>query len=289
MRKLLILFIFISVSNFSEATTIKNQIIYLGFDLEKKPIIILIDTIRRSTSIKDKTDTTVAIKYLANGKIKNLYEENFISDTPLEKLGFKKNVLINILDQNQIEIGTSNLAYNFNIISLAQKKRATYTKNINQVRYRYYINTAFFGKDGSPLKGNLLFIEAESQKDDFDMPEILFMSDNLFRSWFLATFSKNLKAALFSDAADFFKTSNNFSETNKSISVNMDKGLTYTKSVVFMIPEFKHKLEVNTTSDFEEIKDEKLKKALIYVFSEGYAYTRDGMTSIFGIRIIKKK
>ncbi|MGC9042493.1 MAG: hypothetical protein ACP5KG_01415 [Myxococcota bacterium] len=286
---LVIIFFIFVISGKSSARTIKNQIIYLGFDAEKKPIIILIDTTRRGTSIREKTDTSIAVKYLAGDKIKNLYEDNFISDTPLEKFGFRKNIIIKMLDQNQIEVGTSNLNYNFNIISLAQKKRATYTKTVNDVNYRYYVNTAFFGKDGPPLKGNLLFLEAESEKPDFDMPEILFMSDNLFRSWLLAGFTKNTTFALFSDSADFFKTSNNFTEINKAISVNMDIGITYNKSALFTISGIKHRLEVNTTSDLEEIKDEKAKKTLIYVFSEGYAYTRDGMTSIFGIRIIKKK
>ncbi len=271
------------------AGTIKNLVAFLGYDKDRKAVIVIIETSRKELTGLKKTETSVKIKYLSSNKIQNLYEDSFISDESPGKFGFKKNILINILEQNQIEIGTTGLAYNFNIISLAQKKRATYSRTINEVSYKYYINTAFFGKDGPPQKGNLLFLEAESKRDNFDLPEIVFMTDNLFKSWFLAQFSKNSSAVLFSDAADYFKTSTSFKETNKSVSVNMEKGVSYNRSALFSIPELKHTLELNSTSELEEPIPNSKRGARIYVFSEGYAQTRDGMTSIFGIRILNKK
>ncbi len=284
----LLLIIIIATPENLFSKTIKNLIIFLGIDSERKPVLISVELSRSETSIKEKTETIIKIKYLNNGKLQSLYEDTFISDLPIDKLGFKKNILINILQQNQIEIGTTGLNYNFNIISLAQKKRATYNKTINNIKYSYYINTAFFGKNGSPFKGNLLFLEAESSSEHFDIPEILYMADNLNQSWFLIRFSKNTQAVLFSDSADYFKTAQKYSETNKSIKYNMDKGLAYNQSALFNIPQLKVALEIYASSEYEEpIKGGK--NTRIYVYSVGYAHTRNGMTSIFGIRILNNK
>ncbi len=285
---LLLLFVFIFSSPIF-AKTIKNNMVFLSFDKEKKPILIFIEITRQDTSIKDKTDTSINIKYLSSNKLIQIYNDNFISDTPINKFGFNKNFLIKVLEQNQIDIGTSGLSYNFNIITLAQKKRATYQKVVNDISYKYYINTAFTSKDGSTLKGCLLFLEAESNSDNFKMPEIVFMMDNLFRSWFLAKFSKNSQAVLFSDATDFFKTSNRYTESSKITSYSMDKGHKYEKSIITNLIDIKHRLEINSTSDLEEINPRNKKEGRIFIFSEGYAHTRDNMTSIFGIRIINKK
>ncbi|MCX7958191.1 MAG: hypothetical protein N3B13_04020, partial [Deltaproteobacteria bacterium] len=287
MKKILITLLIIYIllfSNFSYAKTVKNLIVFLGFDKERKPVIIVIETKRKEISQIGKTDTSYKIKFLNNNnKIQDLYEDSFISDGTIDKLGFRKNFLIKILDQNQIEIGTTGLPYNFNIISLAQKKRATYTKTVNNISFKYYINTAFFGKDGPPQKGNMLFIEAESKSDTFEIPDVIFVTDNLYRSWFVSEFSKNVSAVLFSDSADFFRTASSFKETHKSVSVNMEKGITYNKSVLISIPELKQTLEINSTSEYEEPPTGNRKGARIFVFSEGYSQTRDGMTSIFAV------
>jgi len=286
---LLLIIVSIIYSTTLYARTVKNNITYLGIDKEKKPILIIIELIRQETSIKEKTDTTINIKYLNGNKIVPLYKNNFLSDTPIEKMGFDKNILIRILEQNQIEIGTTGLNYNFNIISLAQKKRATYTRNVNNISYKYYINTAFFGKEGNTLKGNLLFVEAESDNSNFTMPDIVFVMDNLFRSWLTLKFSAKTESVVFSESTDFFKTANRFIELIKSESFDMEQGMTYNKSITINIPDIRHKLELNTTSDLEELDPVKKRMGRIYVYTEGYAHTRDGMTSIFGIRIINKK
>jgi len=287
--KLIIILIVTTYPIILSAKTIKNNIIYLGYDREKKPLLIVTEITRQDTSIKDKTDTTINIKYLNGNRIVPLYNNNFLSDTPIDRIGFDKNILIRVLEQNQIEIGTTGLNYNFNIISLAQKRRATYTRTINNVHYKYYINTAFFGKEGNTFKGSLFFLEAESQSSNFSIPEIVFVTDNLFRSWAALKFSATTKAVVFSEGGDLFRTSDKYSETAKQESFNMEKGLQYNRSILLNIPDMRHKLELNTTSDFEELDTPKKRGGRIYVYSEGYAYTRDGMTSIFGIRIINKR
>lgn len=286
---ILILVFLILCSSPIAAKTIKNSIIFLAYDREKSPVLILIELRRQETSIKGKTDTTVNIKYLTGNKIVPLYTETYISDTPVERFSFSKNFLIKLLDQNQIDIGTSGLSYNFNIITLAQKKRATYQRSVNNVNYKYYINTAFSSKDRTTIKGSLLFLEGESYSDEFDMPEIIYMMDNLHRSWFLAKFSPHTQIVLFSDASDFFRTSNRYTESIKSISVDMEKGLQYNKSILTNLIDLKHRLEINSTSDIEELHPQNKKKGRIFIFSEGYAYTEQKMTSIFGIRIVNKK
>gem|GEM_PF-1975111 len=287
--KLIVILIVTTYPVILSAKTIKNNIIYLGYDRDKKPLLIVTEITRQDTSIKDKTDTTINIKYLNGNRIVPLYNNNFLSDTPIERIGFDKNILIRVLEQNQIEIGTTGLNYNFNIISLAQKRRATYTRTINNVHYKYYINTAFFGKEGNTLKGSLFFLEAESQSSNFSIPEIVFVTDNLFRSWAALKFSTTTMAVVFSEGGDLFRTSDKYSETAKQESFNMEKGLQYNRSILLNIPDMRHKLELNTTSDFEELDTPKKRGGRIYVYSEGYTYTRDGMTSIFGIRIINKR
>ena len=287
--KLIVILIVTTYPIILSAKTIKNNIIYLGYDRDKKPLLIVTEITRQDTSIKDKTDTTINIKYLNGNRIVPLYNNNFRSDTPIERIGFDKNILIRVLEQNQIEIGTTGLNYNFNIISLAQKRRATYTRTINNVHYKYYINTAFFGKEGNTLKGSLFFLEAESQSSNFSIPEIVFVTDNLFRSWAALKFSTTTMAVVFSEGGDLFRTSDKYSETAKQESFNMEKGLQYNRSILLNIPDMRHKLELNTTSDFEELDTPKKRGGRIYVYSEGYTYTRDGMTSIFGIRIINKR
>jgi len=287
--KLIVILIVTTYPIILSAKTIKNNIIYLGYDRDKKPLLIVTEITRQDTSIKDKTDTTINIKYLNGNKIVPLYNNNFLSDTPIDRIGFDKNILIRVLEQNQIEIGTTGLNYNFNIISLAQKRRATYTRTINNVHYKYYINTAFFGKEGNTLKGSLFFLEAESQSSNFSIPEIVFVTDNLFRSWAALKFSTTTMAVVFSEGGDLFRTSDKYSETAKQESFNMEKGLQYNRSILLNIPDMRHKLELNTTSDFEELDTPKKRGGRIYVYSEGYTYTRDGMTSIFGIRIINKR
>jgi hypothetical protein len=287
--KLIVILIVTTYPIILSAKTIKNNIIYLGYDRDKKPLLIVTEITRQDTSIKDKTDTTINIKYLNGNRIVPLYNNNFLSDTPIDRIGFDKNILIRVLEQNQIEIGTTGLNYNFNIISLAQKRRATYTRTINNVHYKYYINTAFFGKEGNTFKGSLFFLEAESQSSNFSIPEIVFVTDNLFRSWAALKFSATTMAVVFSEGGDLFRTSDKYSETAKQESFNMEKGLQYNRSILLNIPDMRHKLELNTTSDFEELDTPKKRGGRIYVYSEGYAYTRDGMTSIFGIRIINKR
>jgi hypothetical protein len=287
--KLIVIFIVTTYPIILSAKTIKNNIIYLGYDRDKKPLLIVTEITRQDTSIKDKTDTTINIKYLNGNRIVPLYNNNFLSDTPIDRIGFDKNILIRVLEQSQIELGTTGLSFNFNIISLAQKRRATYTRTINNVHYKYYINTAFFGKEGNTLKGSLFFLEAESQSSNFSIPEIVFVTDNLFRSWAALKFSATTMAVVFSEGGDLFRTSDKYSETAKQESFNMEKGLQYNRSILLNIPDMRHKLELNTTSDFEELDTPKKRGGRIYVYSEGYTYTRDGMTSIFGIRIINKQ
>ncbi|MCX7944129.1 MAG: hypothetical protein N2746_06435 [Deltaproteobacteria bacterium] len=289
MKIILILIFSFFYPNNTHSETIKNLIAFLGFSADKKPLIIIIETTRRSLSIKNKTENYINVKYLMDYKIQNLHEDRFISNSPIEKFGFSKNILIKILEQNQIEIGTAGLNYNFNIISLAPKKRATYTKSVNNIDFKYYINTAFLGKEGTPQKGSILFFEARGSTEDFHIPDVLFMTDNLYKSWFISQISKNVSAIVFSDAADFFKTATSYRETNRSLSIDMEKGITYNRSALFFIPELKHTLEVNSTSELEEYSTNMSSNNKIYIFSEGYAKTKDGLTSIFGIRILNKK
>lgn len=286
---LLIIFILISFFNNIYAKTIKNLIVFLGFNQERKAVIIIVETSRKELGIENKTEISIKLKYLYGNKIQDLYSDIYISDTPIDKFGFKKNILINILEQNQIEIGTSGLPYNFNIISLAQKTRATHQHTVNDIKYKYYINTAFFGKEGPPQKGSILFLEAESKKDNFTLPDILFVTDNLHKSWFLTKLSNNTSAVIFSDSADFFKTATNYKEVDKTVAVNMEEGVTYNKSSNISIPQLKHTLELNTRSEVEESLSQSQKGVRIYAFLEGYSQTKDGMTSIFGVRILNKK
>lgn len=286
---ILVLLFLILCSSSIVAKTIKNSIIFLAYDKEKRPVLILIELRRQETSIKEKTYTTVTIKHLIDNKIVPLYNETYISDTPVERFSFSKNFLIKLSGQNQIDIGTSGLSSNFNIITLAQKKRATYRRSVNNANYKYYINTAFSLKNGTTIKGSLLFVEGESHSEEFDMPEIIYMIDNLHRSWFLAKFSRHTQAVLFSNAADLFRTSNRYAESIRSVSIDMEKGLQYNKSILINIIGLKHRLEINSTSDLEELHPQNKKIGRIFIFSEGYAYTKQNMTSIFGIRIINKK